>query len=133
MVGILFLTGTAFGQAPTLPPTNCRNSVQGDNSGNLTNNCGNVYLHPPLQRNTIYQQGREIANIDGPLEVKNDGTCFLKEVYNTKLDAIDQRQPLELNGWLIIITKATPFAQAEATATGMRTNVLRDVECKILN
>jgi hypothetical protein len=130
--GVLISAHAAFAQAQNPPATNCRNSVLGYNTGTLTNNCGNIYLRPPPLKNVIYQNGREIANVDGHLQIKNDGSCLIGEIYNTKLESYDATKPLDYDGHSFLITNWVPYIQAEMTANGLHTNVMRNVKCKII-
>jgi hypothetical protein len=127
--GLLISATSGYGQSAN---PNCSNTVQGNNSGPLTNNCPTIYIAPPPLRNMISQDGREIANTDVPLKVSADGSCSLEEIYNTRLEIIDPKRPVKYGDYTFFITKLVPWAQAEATANGMHTNVMHDVECKIV-
>jgi hypothetical protein len=103
----LLATGTAFAQSAS---PNCSNTVEGNNSGSLTNNCPTFNLGPPRQSNELYQSGQRIG-LTGGIDYNKETQKIV--LTNTRIDGmgINLTSPFELQGARILCPDLAQSAQ----------------------
>jgi hypothetical protein len=99
-LAVLLFDGHAVAQNP--PPTvNCSNSVGGNNSGDMHNDCGNTYLGPPRIANGLYQNGERIGVVEAIVAIDELGKKVTFRNIRISGSAMNLRAPIEIRNALV--------------------------------
>jgi hypothetical protein len=119
--------GTTMAQN-TQPSVNCSNSVQGDNSAPLSNNCGNTYLGPPRIPTGLYQNGERIGLVQGITPSEDNKTVTFRNL-RISGSGMNLRAPIEIQNALI---SCPTLFNANTNAAQVSIMIAGDTVCDIV-